>query len=84
MLKWLVTAFLAITFAVLSFNAFISNNLSQQTNGNRLIGMLTDLYRWLVGTIGYTPTGLLFALCAVGIVVAAVMDGRKPAVRQAD
>ena len=64
MLKWLVTAFLAITFAVLSFNAFISSNLSQQTSGNRLISMLTDL-------------------CAVGIVMAAVMDGRKPAVRQA-
>ena len=78
MMKWLATACLALVFAVLSFNAFINNNLSQQKSSNRIIAMLTDLYSWLLSTIGSMPTGVLFAVCAIGIVVAAVMDGRKP------
>ena len=78
MLKWIATACLALVFAVLSFNAFINNNLSQQKSSNRSIAMLTDVYSWLLSTIGSMPTGVLFALCAIGIVVAAVMDGRKP------
>ena len=84
MMKWLVTAFLALVFGALSFNAFVHNSLSQQTSSNRIIGMLTDIYRWLVGAIGFAPTGALFALCAVGIVAAATMDGRKPKAPQAN
>ncbi|RIX76775.1 hypothetical protein [Acidovorax cavernicola] len=76
-MKWIVAGFVALVFAVLSFNAFIANDLSRQRSGNRLIGMLTDLYGWLMGTIGSVPSGLLFAACAVGIVVLAVRDGRK-------
>ena len=78
MMKWLATACLALVFAILSFNAFIHNNLAQQRSANRIIGLLTDVYGWLVGVIGYMPTGVLFAVCAVGIVVVAAVDGRKP------
>jgi len=75
--KWIVAGFVALVFSVLSFNAFIANDLSRQTSGNRLIAMLTDLYGWLMGTLGAVPTGVLFAACAVGIVVLAVRDGKK-------
>ena len=84
MMKWLATACLALVFAILSFNAFIHNNLAQQRSANRLISLLTDVYGWLVGTIGYMPTGVLLALCAVGVVVAAVVDGRKPIAAKTD
>lgn len=78
-MKWIVTAFLALVFAVLSFNAFIANDLSRQNNGNRIIGMLVDLYGWLLAHIGAVPSGILFAVCAVGIVVLAFRDGDKEA-----
>jgi hypothetical protein len=74
--KWIVAGFVALVFAVLSFNAFIANDLSRQSSGNRLIAMLTDLYGGLLGSIGAVPTGILFAVCAVGIVVLAVRDGK--------
>ncbi|QOF80411.1 hypothetical protein [Variovorax sp. 38R] len=76
-MKWIVAGFVALVFAVLSFNAFIANDLSRQSSGNRLIAMLTDLHGWLLGTLGATPTSILFAVCAVGIVVLAVRDGKK-------
>lgn len=75
-MKWIVTAFLALVFAVLSFNAFIGNKLGTHS-GNRIIGLLSEIYGWLMTTIGDIPTGVLFAACAVGIVVAAVRDGRS-------
>lgn len=78
-MKWIVTAFLALVFAVLSFNAFIANDLAHQKGGNRIIGMLVDLYGWLLANIGAVPSGILFAVCAVGIVVLAFRDGRKEA-----
>ncbi|MDR2336328.1 MAG: hypothetical protein LBE61_22915 [Burkholderiaceae bacterium] len=77
-MKWLVTGFLTLVFGVLSFNAFIGNNLSQQKSSNRIIGMLTDLYTALIQAIGTELTGILFALCAVGIVVMAYRDGKTP------
>ena len=77
-MKWIVTAFLALVFAVLSFNAFIGNKLSTRS-GNRIICLLSEIYGWLMTTIGGIPTGILFAVCAVGIVVAAVRDGRPAA-----
>jgi hypothetical protein len=76
-MKWIVTAFLALVFGVLSFNAFIANDLSRQANGNRIIGMLVDLYGWLMANIGAVPSGILFAACAAGVVVLAFRDGRK-------
>lgn len=76
-MKWLATAFLAIAFAVLSFNAFIGNDLSRSKSSNRLVSMLVDGYTWLIGVIGATPAGVVFALCAVGIVLIAVIDGRR-------
>lgn len=78
-MKWIVTGFLALVFGVLSFNAFIANDLSRHKSGNRLIGMLTDLYGWLLTTIGAVPSGILFAVCAVGIVVLAARDGKRAA-----
>lgn len=78
-MKWIVTAFLALVFAVLSFNAFIANDLGRQRSGNRIIGMLVDLHGWLLANIGAVPSGILFAVCAVGIVVLAFRDGRKEA-----
>lgn len=77
MMKWLAAICLALVFAVLSFNAFIHNNLSQQKSSNRIIAMLTDLYSWLLSSFGGIPTGVLFAICAIGVVVAAALDGRK-------
>jgi len=74
--KWIAAGFVALVFAVLSFNAFIANDLSRQSSGNRLIAMLTELYGWLLGSIGAIPTGILFAVCAVGIIVLAVRDGK--------
>ena len=76
-MKWIVAGFVALVFAVLSFNAFIANDLSRQSSGNRLIAMLTDLYSGLLGSIGAVPTGILFAVCAVGTVVLAARDGKK-------
>lgn len=73
-MKWLATAFLATVFAVLSFNAFVGNDLSQGKSSNKLIAMLTDGYVWLVSVIGYTPAAVVFALCACAIVVAAITD----------
>ena len=73
-MKWLATAFLATVFAVLSFNAFVGNDLSQWKSSNKLIAMLTDGYVWLVSVIGYTPAAVVFALCACAIVVAAITD----------
>ena len=35
------------------------------------------LYSWLLSAIGAIPRGILFAVCAVGIVVLAVRDGKK-------
>ncbi|WPG41113.1 hypothetical protein [Variovorax sp. EBFNA2] len=75
-MKWIAAGFVALVLAVLSFNAFIANDLSRQSSGNRLIAMLTDLYGWLLGSIGAIPTGILFAVCAVGIIVLAVRDGK--------
>ena len=75
-MKWIVAGFVAVVCAVLSFNAFIANDLSRQTRGNRLIAMLTDLYGWLMGTLGAVPTGVLFAVGAVGILVLAARDGK--------
>lgn len=75
-MKWIAAGFVALVFAVLSFNAFIANDLSRQSSGNRLIAMLTELYGWLLGSIGAIPTGILFAVCAVGIIVLAVRDGK--------
>ncbi|WP_295987482.1 hypothetical protein [uncultured Variovorax sp.] len=71
-MKWIVTAFLALVFAVLSFNAFIANDLSRQKGGNRIIGLLVDFHGWLLARIGTVPSGILFAVCAVGMVVLAV------------
>ncbi|MGJ7609081.1 hypothetical protein ACSFA7_32425 [Variovorax sp. LT1R20] len=71
-----MAGFVALVFAVLSFNAFIANDLSRQSSGNRLVAMLTDLYGWLVGTLGAMPTGVLFAVCAVAILVLAARDGK--------
>jgi uncharacterized membrane protein len=76
-MKWIVTGFLALVFGVLSFNAFIANDLGRRESGNRVIAMLTDLYGWLLSTIGAVPSGVLFAVCAVGIVVLAARDGRQ-------
>ena len=73
-MKWIVTAFLALVFAVLSFNAFIGNKLGTHKG---IIGLLSEIYGWLMSAIGGIPTGLLFAACAVGIVVLAVRDGRS-------
>ena len=73
-MKWLATAFLATVFAMLSFNAFVGNDLSQGKSSNKLIAMLTDGYVWLVSVIGYTPAAVVFALCACAIVVAAITD----------
>lgn len=75
-MKWLVTGFLTLVFGVLSFNAFIGNTLSQQKSSNRIIAMMTDIYTALIKYIGAMPTGILFALCAVGIVVLAYRDGK--------
>lgn len=78
-MKWLATAFLSIAFAVLSFNAFIGNDLSRSKSSNRFVSMLVDGYTWLINAIGAVPAGVVLALCAIGIVVIAVMDGRaKP------
>jgi hypothetical protein len=75
-MKWLVTAFLALVCAVLSFNAFVGNDLSKGKSSNRLIAMLTDSYTWLLTTLGAMPTAILFAICGCAIVVAAIRDGR--------
>lgn len=75
-MKWIAAAFLSVVFAVLSFNAFIANDLSRDRTGNRIIDMFMTAYGWLVSTIGATSTGIAFALCAIGIVLLAVMDGR--------
>ena len=80
-MKWLATAFLATVFAVLSFNAFVGNDLSQGKSSNKLIAMLTDGYVWLVSVIGYTPAAVVFALCACAIVITAITDRKhKPRV----
>ena len=77
-MKWLVTAFLALVCAVLSFNAFVGNDLSKGKgkSSNRLIAMLTDIYTWLLTTLGAMPTAILFAICGCAIVIAAIRDGR--------
>ena len=76
-MKWLVTAFLALVCAVLSFNALVGNDLSKGKSSNRLIAMLTDIYTWLLTTLGAMPTAILFAVCGCAIVVAAIRDGRQ-------
>lgn len=76
-MKWLVTAFLALVCAVLSFNALVGNDLSKGKSSNRLIAMLTDIYTWLLTTLGAMPTAILFAVCGCAIVVAAISDGRQ-------
>ena len=77
-MKWIVAAFFAIVFAVLSYNGFIANDLSKFSTTNRLIAMLAKAYNWLFTTIGSMPTGALFAVCAVGVLVLAAQDGKKP------
>ena len=76
-MKWLVTAFLALVCAVLSFNALVGNDLSKGKSSNRLIAMMTDIYTWLLTTLGAMPTAILFAVCGCAIVVAAISDGRQ-------
>ena len=76
-MKWLVTAFLALVCAVLSFNAFVGNDLSKGKSSNRLIAMMTDIYTWLLTTLGAMPTAILFAICGCAIVVATIRDGRQ-------
>ena len=76
-MKWLVTAFLALVCAVLSFNTLVGNDLSKGKSSNRLIAMLTDIYTWLLTTLGAMPTAILFAVCGFAIVVAAISDGRQ-------
>ena len=76
-MKWLLTAFLALVCAVLSFNALVGNDLSKGKSSNRLIAMMTDIYTWLLTTLGAMPTAILFAVCGCAIVVAAISDGRQ-------
>jgi len=75
-MKWILTAFVSVTFAVLSFNAFIANDLSKGRSENAFIGMMTGVYGWLLSSIGSMPSGIVFALCAIGILLLAVLDGR--------
>ena len=75
-MKWIVALFMSITFAVLSFNAFIANDLSKGISENAFIGMMTGVYGWLLSSIGSMPSGILFALCAIGILLLVVLDGR--------
>lgn len=75
-MKWLGAIFVAAVFAVLSFNAFIDNSLGGY-HGNRFIAMMADLHGWLMATIGSAATGILFAVCAVGILVLAALPGGK-------
>jgi len=44
---------------------------SPASNANRVVAMLLALQKSLAGMLGGTFTGLLFALCAVGILVLA-------------
>lgn len=71
--KWVATVFLFLLFAILAFNAFVGNDLGD-THYNKIIGLMVAIYGWLFHTFGSIITGFLFVACAIGIVVAAVMD----------
>ncbi|MEL1264556.1 hypothetical protein [Pseudoxanthomonas putridarboris] len=75
-MKWFAAIFVFAVLGVLSVNAFSGDDLGAG-HDNRFIAMMVDLYAWLMGNIGSTATGALFAVCAVGILVLAFLDGRK-------
>ena len=76
-MKWLLTAFLALVCAVLSFNALVGNDLSKGKSSIMHVATPTEIYTWLLTTLGAMPTAILFAVCGCAIVVAAIRDGRQ-------
>ncbi len=73
----IVAIFFAVVFGVFAFNAFIENHLTSAPNGNKIINMLLDIYNWFVEQIGYIPTGVIFALCALVILALGINEARK-------
>ena len=72
-----IAVFISLVFAAFSYNGFIHNDLSTLNSTNKIIAMLSAVYGQLVAWLGFTATGLVFALCAIGIVWAAFFSNPK-------
>lgn len=73
-MKRFFTIFAALLFSILSFNAFVQNDLGSMNNFKWIMGLFVDIYDKLIGIVGFMGTGILFALCAIGIIIAAILD----------
>lgn len=78
-MKWFTAAFFANGFGILSFNAFIGTDFSHSQN-LKSVSIIIMLYDWMLLTIGPIPSGVLFALCLVGV-VALALRSRKAEVK---
>lgn len=68
--KWVAAIFVSATLALLSLSAFQQWAPPAHVT-NKVIAMLIALQQFMVGFLGNVLTGLVFAVCAVGILVAA-------------
>lgn len=68
---------MSLVFASFSFNAFVHNDLSARETSNTIMNIFANIYTKLILWIGFTGTGIVFAICAIGIIVAAILD-KKP------
>lgn len=68
--KWLAALFVSLSCGVLAAFSFQGWE-SPASNSNKIVAMLLALQKSLVGLLGGTLTGLLFAFCAIGILILA-------------
>jgi hypothetical protein len=68
--KWVAAIFISAAFALLSVSAFQQWTPPAHVT-NKVIAMLIALQQFMVGSLGNVLTGTVFAVCAVGILVAA-------------
>lgn len=76
--KWAAAVFVSLTCGLLAAFSF-QNWESPAGNSNKIVSALLALQKFLVAQLGGTVTGLLFAACAVGILVLAWREpGQRP------
>lgn len=69
-LKWAAAIFVALACGLLAAFSFQGWE-SPASNSSKVVAMLLAVQKSLVGVLGGTLTGVLFAACAVGILVLA-------------
>ncbi len=76
--KWAAAIFVSLTCGVLAAFSFQGWE-SPAGNSNKIVSALLAVQKLLVAQLGGTLTGLLFAACAIGILVLAWRDdGERP------